>query len=175
VVQIKLFLTHHRVLKINSNYNPLIALSSILILLGVVQHRYEGKGGHHFQLPHEVYEHDALELGQQIHDTLEKINKNIHAYSLCITKYYQDMGVDHVFIKRLRDEIAFNFQVSTLSLILQLYRDPHSSTLMKGQLAEFKAILLYWPVSHCQLPSLIMTKMHFSSMYVIKSIILVYI
>lgn len=83
-------------------------------------HRYEGKGGHYFQLPHEVYEHDAVELGQQIHDILEKINEKIHAYSLCITKYYQDMGVNHIFIKRLRDEIAFNFQVSTCLQIFSL-------------------------------------------------------
>ncbi|KAG0623341.1 hypothetical protein M758_3G166700 [Ceratodon purpureus] len=81
------------------------------VVTGVrVFNKYEGKGGHYFQLPHEVYEQDALDLGQQIHDTLEKINEKIHAYSLCITKYHQDMGVYHTFIKRLRDEIAFNFQ-----------------------------------------------------------------
>lgn len=77
-------------------------------------YRYEGKGGHQFQLPHEQYEHDALDLGFQIHDTLEIINTKVHAYSMCITKYYEEMGVHHIFIKRLRDEIAYQFQVSIL-------------------------------------------------------------
>ena len=76
-------------------------------------HRYEGKGGHYFQFPHQAYEHDALCLGEQIHDTLDRINEKVHAYSLCIEKYYLEYGVHHMFIKRLRDEIAFQFQVST--------------------------------------------------------------
>jgi hypothetical protein len=35
--------------------------------------------------------------------------------------------------------------------------------------------LLYWQFSHCQLPSLVVTKMYFSSMCVIKSTLLEYI
>ncbi|XP_073393485.1 uncharacterized protein [Physcomitrium patens] len=91
------------------------------VVTGVrVFNKYEGKGGQGFQLPNEVYEHDAVELGCAIQDTFEIVNTKIRAYSSSVMKYYQDMGVNHIFIKRLRDEISYQFQVSAYYDILSL-------------------------------------------------------
>lgn len=64
------------------------------------------------QLPFEPYENDAVEFGDQLQNTLMKLNENIHGYSVGITIYHEEMGTNHMFIKRLRDELAYQYQVT---------------------------------------------------------------
>jgi hypothetical protein len=49
------------------------------------------------------------------------------------------------------------------------------SEISKTDSPEIRQYLLYWQFLHCKLPSLIATKMYFSSMCAIKNIILEYI
>jgi hypothetical protein len=74
--------------------------------------RYQEKGGKFMQLPFEPYENDAVEFGDQLQNTLMKLNENIHGYSVGITIYYEEMGTNHMFIKRLRDELSYQYQVT---------------------------------------------------------------
>ena len=64
------------------------------------------------QLPFEPYENDAVEFGDQLQNTLMKLNENIHGYSVGITLYSEEMGTNHMFIKRLRDELSYQYQVT---------------------------------------------------------------
>ncbi len=63
------------------------------------------------QLPFESYQSEAIELADEVQDALVKVTENIHGYSLGITTYMHEMGTNHMFIKRLRDELAYQYQV----------------------------------------------------------------
>lgn len=73
--------------------------------------RYLGKGGHTLQLPFESYQSEAIELADEVQDALMNVTENIHGYSLGIATYMHEMGTNHMFIKRLRDELAYQYQV----------------------------------------------------------------
>ncbi len=63
------------------------------------------------QLPFEPYQSEAIELADEVQDALVKVTENIHGYSLGIATYMHEMGTNHMFIKRLRDELAYQYQV----------------------------------------------------------------
>ncbi len=63
------------------------------------------------QLPFESYQSEAIELADEVQDALVKVTENIHGYSLGIATYTHEMGTNHMFIKRLRDELSYQYQV----------------------------------------------------------------
>ncbi|CAK9268702.1 unnamed protein product [Sphagnum jensenii] len=83
------------------------------VVVGIrIFNKYLGKGGHTLQLPFESYQSEAIELADEVQDALVKVTENIHGYSLGIATYLHEMGTNHMFIKRLRDELAYQYQAA---------------------------------------------------------------
>ncbi|KAJ7298025.1 hypothetical protein O6H91_Y021000 [Diphasiastrum complanatum] len=84
-----------------------------------VHNKLMEKGGSSLQLPFEVFKAEIEPLGKRVMEEMQKVNEKAKFCTQAIKSHIDALGMHHVLIQRLRDELAFNLQAFAILETLQ--------------------------------------------------------
>lgn len=73
-----------------------------------------GRGGQVTEYIFDLFEHETEELATQVADTLRDLHERLDDYITSLDLQRGDLGMNHVLIIRLRDEMAYHLQAAAL-------------------------------------------------------------
>eukprot|EP01018_Ginkgo_biloba_P017456 Gb_05840 [translate_table: standard] len=122
---------------ISLTYSRSVAFNEICLLISFMRwvlHRtllYIGKGGSQFSLPIERYEAELLLLWTRVTEELNAAHERSAEYEDAIRLNLPKLGMRHVFMQRLRDELNYHLQAATCLEALQCLLDRVSESVQQ--------------------------------------------
>ncbi|CAM6090018.1 unnamed protein product [Calypogeia fissa] len=99
-----------------------------------------GKGGATLELPHEQFKIESESLGKKLDDALKNVNKRVEGLTKGILLYIQEYGIQHIFIQRLRDDLAYAHQTKVYLQNLSAFVSERDNTVLEYHERSTKCI-----------------------------------
>ncbi|EFJ06493.1 hypothetical protein SELMODRAFT_430641 [Selaginella moellendorffii] len=94
------------------------------VIQGVrIYNKHLSKGGKTLSLPFDLYKQEKKMLSEKVLQLLQILNERTHVSASAITLHIHSLGIQHVLIQRLRDELNYHLQAFAILEDFQSFLD----------------------------------------------------